>query len=125
MNGTIFNGLYSTQNNSKTSFIWISSTYNYYLEGTTWKFHVDHNNLQKKKNFRMLYSTFLCIIIFPCWRYGHSVYTAYYLCLRGSKGVSRAGCSALPAVEMDADLIWPLAERTGSPSPTPMELSIQ
>jgi hypothetical protein len=72
----------------------------------------------------MLRSTFLCIIC-AYWRYGQSVYAAYYLCLRGSIGVSRAGCSALPAVEMDADLIWPLAERTGSPSPTPMELSIQ
>jgi len=58
-------------------------------------------------------------------RCGKSSYTAYYLCLRGSIGGSRVGCSALPAVEMDADLIWPLAERTGSPSPTPMELSIQ
>lgn len=47
---------------------------------------------------------------------------AYYLCLRGSIGVSKVACSALPAVEMDADLIWPLADRTGRPSPAPRVL---
>jgi len=48
---------------------------------------------------------------------------SHYLCLRGSREGSRLGCSTLPAVEMEADLMCPLRGRfAATPSPAPIPL---